>query len=157
MSQGHPRQAGDIVFAALMPHAPILIPPVGRDELKSAAGSAAALQTAVGRLVGGHPDALTVISPHSPRRLGAFGAWSGNRLRVSFKRFGAPEAVVDLPNDLSFVAEFKLQARRLGLHTWEIPSQPLDHGALVPLWYLVAAGWTGPTAVLSLNYPGEAG
>ena len=27
----------------------------------------------------------------------------------------------------------------------------------MPLWHLVNAGWDGPTAVLSLNYPGEGG
>jgi AmmeMemoRadiSam system protein A len=33
----------------------------------------------------------------------------------------------------------------------------LDHGATVPLWFLAAAGWRGPTVVVGLNYPGEPG
>ena len=37
------------------------------------------------------------------------------------------------------------------------PGQPLDHGALVPLWFLAEAGWKGPTVIASLNYPGEGG
>jgi AmmeMemoRadiSam system protein A len=31
-----------------------------------------------------------------------------------------------------------------------IREKTLDHGALVPLWFLAKAGWTGPTVVLSL-------
>jgi aromatic ring-opening dioxygenase LigB subunit len=109
------------------------------------------------RLLALRPGGITLISPHSPRQARAFGLWSGSSLRGSFGEFGAPEVSVALPNDLALTAELKTQAGKAGLPTWEIPSAPLDHGALVPLWYLVAAGWNGPTAVLSLNHPGEGG
>ena len=33
----------------------------------------------------------------------------------------------------------------------------LDHGAVVPLWHLVDAGWRGPAVLIGLNYPGEPG
>jgi aromatic ring-opening dioxygenase LigB subunit len=138
-----------------MPHAPVLVPDVGRDALESAAASAAALQAVAGRLVERSPAAVVLISPHSPRKPRAFGVWTGDRLRGSFAGFGAPEAAVDLRNDLALVAELEAQARRAGLQTWQIPPRPLDHGALVPLWYLAEAGWTGAVAILSLNYPGE--
>jgi len=157
MTVAHAELTGGVLFAALMPHAPILIPLVGGEERKASAATTAALQRAVTRLVARNPDAVLVVSPHAPRRLGAFGLWSGNRLRGNFERFRAPEAAVDLPNDLALGAELKLQMRRCGLQTWEIPSQCLDHGALVPLWHLADAGWSGPTAVLALNYPGEGG
>src|SRR6266436_570157 len=91
--------AGAVVFAALMLHAPILIPNVDREELKAAAASVTGMKVAVARLSSRHPQAVVVISPHSPRRSGAFGLWSGSRLCGSFSQFGAPEAAVDLPND----------------------------------------------------------
>src|ERR1035438_3099056 len=40
---------------------------------------------------------------------------------------------------------------------WRIAHEPLDHGALVPLCYLVSAGWNGPTVIVGLNFPGEGG
>ncbi len=138
-----------------MPHAPILIPEVGHERLQSAAATVAGMKVAAARLTSRQPQALVVISPHSPRRPGAFGFWSGGRLRGSFAQFGAADTVVDLPNDLRLRAELIVEARRMGLQTWDIPDQPLDHGSLVPLWYLAQAGWSGPTVVLSLNYPGE--
>jgi aromatic ring-opening dioxygenase LigB subunit len=109
------------------------------------------------RLVGTCPEAVVVISPHSPRKPAAFGLWRGNRLQRSFSRFGAADVAVDLPNDLKLAEEIETQARGFGLRIWDIRGQPLDHGSLVPLYYLVTAGWTGPTTVLSLNYPGEGG
>src|SRR5262245_36785231 len=126
---------GGVCFAALMPHAPILVPDVGRDALEPVAACASALKTVAARLSAKHVDGVVVVSPHSPRRAGAFGVWSGSRLRGDFSQFGAVEAFVDLPNDLQLTGELVVQARQLGLQLWEIPSQPLDHGALVPLWY----------------------
>jgi aromatic ring-opening dioxygenase catalytic subunit (LigB family) len=43
-------------------------------------------------------------------------------------------------------------AQSRAVATWAIHHHRLDHGALVPLWFLAEAGWTGPTIILSLNY-----
>jgi len=128
---------------------------VGRKQLKSASVSVTGMRLAAARLNRRQPQTVVVISPHSPRMPGHFGLWSDSRLSGSFSRFGAPLVGLEFLNDLALVAELKVQARRVGIPTWEINSQPLDHGALVPLWYVAEEGWRGPTAVLSLNYPGE--
>jgi aromatic ring-opening dioxygenase LigB subunit len=140
-----------------MPHAPVLVPEVGLAAFESVAPSAAALKAVAGRLIERSPGAVVVISPHSPRKRGAFGVCTGERLHGSFAGFGAPKAAVDLPNGLELAVALEAQARLAGLQTWQIPPRPLDHGALVPLWYLAKAGWAGPVVVLSLNYPGEKG
>ena len=145
------------MFTALMPHAPILIPDIGRERLKNAAASANALKVAAARLVAARPETMVLISPHSPRQRRAFGFWTGGRLRGDFGRFAAPEIALEFSNDLALASELRAEAQRSGLETWEIPPQPLDHGALVPLWYLADAGWAGPIVVLSLNYPGQGG
>src|SRR5262245_44488621 len=155
MSAEPAERAGGIHFAALMPHAPILVPGVGRERLQTAAASAAAMKSAAARLLAKQPQSVVVISPHSPRMSGAFGLWGGACLWGSFHQFGAPSTDVELPNDLRLRAEVIVQARQIGLRTWDIPNEPLDHGALVPLWYLTNSGWSGPTLILSLNYPGE--
>ena len=33
--------------------------------------------------------------------------------------------------------------------------EPLDHGAVVPLWFLVEAGWQGPTCLVSLPWSAD--
>ena len=134
MSVAPSERAGGIHFAALMPHAPILVPEVGRERLQTMGASVAAMKTAAARLIAEQPQSVVVISPHSPRKSGAFGLWNGSQLRGSFHQFGAPSAEVELPNDLRLRAEVIVQARQMGLRTWDIPSEPLDHGALVPLW-----------------------
>ncbi|MFM8361048.1 MAG: AmmeMemoRadiSam system protein A, partial [Verrucomicrobiota bacterium] len=81
----------------------------------------------------------------------------GPRLHGSLAQFGAPAARLDLPADPEFRAALRAEGERLGLAFWEVPGEPLDHGATVPLWYLADAGWQGPTVVVGLNYPGEGG
>ena len=146
-----------IVFAGLMPHAPVLVPGVGGDRLADVAATVRAMATVARRAVATQPETLLLVSPHSPRRPGAFGLWRTSRLRGSLERFGSPEDRVDLPFDRTFADELETEAARRGLRTWHIADKSLDHGAVVPLCYLVAAGWKGPTLILGLNYPGESG
>jgi AmmeMemoRadiSam system protein A len=108
-------------------------------------------------VMGSRPEALVLISPHSPRRQRAFGVWAGEELHGSFAPFHAPDAQVSLSNDTQLANAIIAAAKVRGLETWMIDDQPLDHGALVPLWFLARAGWAGPTVILSLNYPGGGG
>jgi AmmeMemoRadiSam system protein A len=146
-----------IVFASLMPHAPVLVPGVGGDRLADVAATVRAMATVARRAVAAQPGTLVLVSPHSPRRPGAFGLWRAPRLRGSLERFGSREDRVDLPFDRDFADQLEKEAARRGLRTWHIGDKSLDHGAVVPLCYLVAAGWKGPTVILSLNDPGEGG
>lgn len=148
---------GQIVIAALLPHAPILIPCVGGERCEDARASMQAMSDLSRRVVASQPECLVLISPHSPRRRGAFAIWAGERLTGSLRQFGAPEAAIDLPADETISQLIMKEARARGVAMWWLYDQELDHGATVPLWYLTQAGWAGPTVVLGLNYPGEPG
>ncbi len=148
---------GPIVFAGLMPHAPILVPGVGKERLAEVTATAQAMATVSRHAVAAQPDTVVLVSPHSPRQSGAFGIWQTRKLRGSLEMFGSPEDRVDLPLDQAFAERLEATAARRELRTWRITGQPLDHGAVVPLCYLVAAGWKGPTVILSLNYTGDGG
>ena len=146
-----------IVFAGLMPHAPVLVPGVGGDRIADVAATVRAMATVAQRAVATQPETLVLVSPHSPRRPGAFGLWRTPQLRGSLARFGSPDDRVDLPLDRTFADKLETEAAHRGVRIWHIADKSLDHGAVVPLCYLVAAGWKGPTVILSLNYPGESG
>ncbi len=142
---------GPIVFAGLMPHAPILVPGVGRERLAEVAATVQAMATVSSHAMAAQADTVVLISPHSPRQPGAFGIWSTKRLRGSLEKFESPKDRVDLPLDGAFAERLEATAARRGLRTWRITGEHLDHGAMVPLCYLVSAGWKGPTVILSLD------
>lgn len=151
------RSGGAVVGAVLMPHAPVLVPAVGGPRCREVTATLTALREASRRLLDWRPDTVVAISPHSPRRPGSFGIWDGARLRGSLAPFGVPEVRVDLPVDRGLAAAIGQQARARCVATWIIRSEALDHGAVVPLWFLAEAGWRGPTVLLGLPACGSAG
>src|SRR6185436_7654212 len=110
----------NIVFAALMPHAPVLVPPIGGKRAEEAGASISAMREVSRRIVEKSPEAVVLISPHAPRNRTAFGVWSGERVSGTFAQFGAPEIVVNLPSGGGLEDEIARQATRLGLETWDI-------------------------------------
>lgn len=140
-----------IVFAGLMPHAPILVAGVGRGECARADRTIQAMAVGARHALAARADTIVVISPHSPRHSGAYGIWRTLRLRGTFADFGAADVTVDLPNDLALADRLGAELEARSVRAWWIPEERLDHGALVPLWFLVQAGWIGRTVVLGLD------
>jgi aromatic ring-opening dioxygenase LigB subunit len=151
---GAGRGAGDVAIAVLMPHAPVLVPDVAGEEALRAAPTMRAMREAARRVVASGAESLVAVSPHSPSWPGSVGVWAGRRLRGSLAQFGAPDAAVELPADAELAAVIAAEAESRGLRMREIEGGELDHGAVVPLWFLARAGWSGPGVVLGLAEPG---
>lgn len=134
-------------FSALMCHAPIVIPEVAGSEAGRCVATTAAMRAVARRAVASRPDRIALVSPHSPRRRHGWGAWTG-RHQGDLRQFRAPGLRVDLP-DSPEVAQ--------AVGAAPIGGEPLDHGAMVPLWFLWEAGWRGPTAILALPWDGQGG
>ena len=145
---------GRAVCAVLMPHPPIVVPAVGGRRTDAVARTVESMREAARRVVAHAPSSVLLISPHSPRRRGSFGLWDASHLRGSFAPFGAPAALVTLPGDPAFASQIARHAAHRGVSVWFQPeSEELDHGATVPLWFLIEAGWRGPTLVAGLTWP----
>src|SRR5208283_4498031 len=151
------KSEGQVTIAVLMPHAPVLVPAVGGKRGNRAAASVGAMTEAARRVVRAKPETIVLVSPHTPRRRGAFAIWAGGRIGGSLAQFGAPAAAVDLPADEPLAAAIMEAASSRGVEFWWLRDAELDHGATVPLWHLADAGWRGPTVLIGLNYPGEPG
>src|SRR6516165_9946242 len=130
-----------VIIAVLMPHAPVLVPPIGGSRAKEVAASVGAMAEAARRVIRALPETIVVISPHSPRRPGAFGIWADRRISGSLAQFGAPTAAVDLPADESLAEMVAEEAQSRAAKIWWMRDEELDHGAVVPLWHLTEAGW----------------
>jgi aromatic ring-opening dioxygenase LigB subunit len=131
--------------AYLMPHPPIIVPAVARDELRHCSRTHHACTELGARIAALAPHRVVLVSPHAPRLSRAAPVYATPRIAGSLARFGVPHVAVDLPGDPELVAA--LTAPGTG---YAAIHGPIDHGALVPLWFLAEAGWNGPTAVLGL-------
>ncbi|RMF13528.1 MAG: hypothetical protein D6761_10940 [Candidatus Dadabacteria bacterium] len=139
MEQIHPH-----LKAALMCHAPIVIPAIAGSRARDCAASTEAMRQCASFLLQGSPDGVLVVSPHTPRLPDRFGVVAGHgQVGGSFAPFGVPEVQLTLPSPPDLIRAFASAAAPIDV-------LELDHGALVPLWFLAEAGWRGPTVVFSL-------
>src|SRR5262245_61024846 len=141
-----------IVFAGIAPHPPLLVPEIGGDRIKQVASSQRALRAFSKRLIDAKPETIVVISPHSPLEPQIFTARSAPTLRGDFRDFRSPNVSLSFPNDLSLVDAIKDASRVEGIAFRALDlDYPLDHGAMVPLYYLHEAGWSGQIVVIGFT------
>lgn len=146
-----------VVFAGVSPHPPIIVPEIGGDRLAECMTTVRGVERMMQRLVASRPDTVVIISPHAPLDPRSFSAYSGPRLRGDFWDFGAPEVEFNISNDLVLLSRLAALCQERNIPLWLVPAgRRLDHGTMVPLYYLVKAGWTSKVAVVGLSFlPGR--
>ncbi|MFA5188336.1 MAG: AmmeMemoRadiSam system protein B [Patescibacteria group bacterium] len=124
-----------IVFSAICPHPPILIPNIGKDNLDKIKDTAKALKDLEKDLYAAKPDVILIISPHGEIIPDAFSINLNSSYYLDFEEFG----------DFTTKAEFKSSPRLVLQLKERVENQfplilssmnKLDHGAGVPLFYL---------------------
>lgn len=126
-----------IVFSAITPHPPVLIPEIGKDNFKKLTKTEAAFKKLEQELYIAKPDSLVIISPHGQVLEDAFNINLSADYGAGFKEFG------DFAIELKFKSDYlSIQEIRAADETQKavpiiLTSSPeLDHGFGVPLYYL---------------------
>ncbi len=132
-----------LCFAAITPHPPIIIPEIGQEDVVVTEKTInAMLQLSLAFAVS-KPDIVVVISPHAILLHDRIGVYYGTTLKGNFGPFGHIEVEQEYENDKAFV---DILVQKSFLHQIQIDAYShkgntlnLDHGALVPLYYLSKA------------------
>ena len=142
------------VWAALMPHPPILVPEVGRGRENEARETLKGLELLVESLRDRRPDALLVLSPHQPYVPGALFLNSAGRASGTLAPFGAPSVTIGLvcPRELHRAVADRLSASGARIRERSRPDLTSDQGTLVPLYFLRRA-WGRDRESLPGNLP----
>jgi MEMO1 family protein len=143
-----------ICFAAITPHSPLLVPGVGKENLKKLDQTINAMSRLSEDLYASHPDTIVVISGHATQHEKAFSINLHYEYLIDFKDFG------DLSTTRAFKADLELATdiqRHMQAH--EIPitldsSSSLDYGTGVPLYFLTQSMTN--VRVIPLSYCGLA-
>jgi AmmeMemoRadiSam system protein A/AmmeMemoRadiSam system protein B len=132
---------GGIVFAALSPHPPIIVPEVGGREAEHAADTVRGMEKLASRIAEARPETIVVITPHGPVLRDSLLVAMAQPLAGDFSQFGAPGVVVKTENDEQLSRRIIEEAARRGIRCVPLEREVgLDHGSLVPLYYLSRAG-----------------
>ena len=149
-----------LVGCALMPHPPIMIPEVGKDELKKIANTVNAAKKVAELIKKNNPQTIVIMSPHGPVFEDAVSISIYPRLRGDLGEFGQPDVSLAFETDGLLAEGIIKWANRLGINLMEITDEVaktyrfklgLDHGALVPLYYLHKAGFKGQIVHLNIG------
>ncbi|MCS6818066.1 MAG: hypothetical protein N0A16_07860 [Blastocatellia bacterium] len=142
-----------IAMTVVLPHAPILIGAVGGELVRQAAPLVKAIESLARAIAHVNPETVVLATPHAPVAFHAFGIHLGDVLRGSFAHHGLPSLILQFENDLALVDEIISEVLDHRMQVFEIPEgAPLDHGALVPLYFLREARWQGRLVVLGSSY-----
>lgn len=129
-----------IVFAGIMPHPPLAIPVVGKDESKQVKKTISASLRLGGELAQAEPDTIIVISPHMVHFPHLFNILGMSNLYGSFSNFGTNEYEWHGRNDTELAREIADKSEEEGLPSILYDNKEgeyeLDHGVSVPLYFL---------------------
>ena len=124
--------------AVMVPHPPIIIPEIGRGEEKKIKETSDSYRRAAAKIAEWEPDTVIVISPHSVMYADYFHISPGTGAKGDFGQFRAPQVKFRVDYDTEFVSVLarEAQARDIPAGTLGEREKRLDHGTMVPLYFL---------------------
>ena len=149
-----------IKFVGLSPHPPVVVQEIGEDAVKEIENTKKSMQKLAQQVKEVDPDLLITISPHGPVLRDAIAVLDQPRLKGSLAQFGAPEVSFSCPLAEEFVGDLVQVAKRSEIEMARIEEGAarrfnidlkLDHGVLVPLYYLQKAGVDVPLVPLTMG------
>lgn len=143
---------GELVWAGLAPHPPIIVPEVGKRETAPVRQTMEAMRRLAGEVREAAPDTLIMFTPHGIVFSDAVAVTVEEELAGDLGSFGAPQVAFRFANDVPLAQALVREAAGEGITAVGMDeelareygaSTRLDHGLLVPLYYLRQAGWRG--------------
>lgn len=125
-----------LVFAAITPHPPLLIPAIGKANLKKIDATKKALEKMEEDLYLSHPDIILVISPHGKLLDDAFSMNVCSEYETDLKEFGDLTTKLHLKGEMNLPAFIREAGKEKDYKIVMISEKNLDHGVAVPLFYL---------------------
>lgn len=134
-----------LVYSVFVPHPPILVSEIGRGEERKCQASLDAYHEIANRLVQAKVETVILVSPHAPLSKEGITLLTEEVVQGNFAQFGAEQVSLSFPSDPTAIAQF--QKDLSGVVSIQ---GPMDHGALVPLYFLQKAGWSGKVVLLGM-------
>ncbi len=127
-----------ILAAYMVPHPPMIVPAVGRGSEAQVKETTEAYERAAREIAELAPETIIITSPHALMYADYFSISSGEHARGSFADFGAPQAAFEEDYDTELAEEIcrLADAADFPAGTLGDRQKRLDHGTMVPLWFI---------------------
>lgn len=128
-----------IVFAAIAPHSPLLIPAIGKEHHNELKKTLSAYGNLEETLYAAKPDTAVVITPHGSTAAEELTLFISKKHSVNLKQFGDLSAQAEFQSDAKVaqaIRQLRHGAAALPINT--ITDEFLDYGTAVPLLLLAS-------------------
>ena len=127
-----------IIAAFSVPHPPMIVPAVGRGSEKQIEKTTAAYEAAARKIASLRPETIIISSPHAVMYADYIHISPGRGAEGSFRQFGAGQVRFRETYDTELVSAIESLAEEKGLMagTEGERDRALDHGTMVPLWFI---------------------
>ena len=127
-----------ILAAFMVPHPPMIVPQVGRGSEKEIAETTQAYERVAAEIAALQPETIIITSPHLVMYADYFHISPGSRAKGSFAQFRAPEVSFSEEYDTEFTEELSRIAKAADFPAGTLGQREksLDHGTMVPLWFI---------------------
>jgi len=140
-----------IVFSAITPHPPILVPSIGKDNLKFVKTTISNMEELNKDLYASKPDTIIVISPHGQILSDAFAINMSPEFIIGFKDFGDLTTKISVPGDVGLIHHYK-EILEDKMPVVLINQKELDHGVSVPLSFLIKGMDLKQIKIIPISY-----
>lgn len=130
---------GKLVFGAVVPHPPLMVPEVGKDNSLKVKATQKALEITATKLAKAKPDVLIFITPHGDVNPNAMGVYCAPQFSGNLGHFGAPNVDFLYKNDFQLCHYIIVLCQQIGIPILvgdRYKAQTLDHGIIAPLYFL---------------------
>lgn len=124
-----------ISFAALVPHSPLLIPEIAKDNYLLVAKTTAAYEKLTAELTASQPETIIVITPHAGNTGKNFSFNSANEFVTDFSELGFLATGRKFKSDLILLQTIK-EKLRSDFPIQFLSSEKLDYASSIPLQIL---------------------
>lgn len=141
-----------LVFAGIAPHPPIMVPEVGGAAITEVRDSIDGMKEFTRRVIESGAETIVLVSPHAPLDRRAFVAYRDAQLYGDFSQFRAPTTQVEAQLDDELLEAISGAASNEGYEVRGIHGHEMDHGTIVPLYFLQRNGWRGKLVALGYSF-----
>ena len=124
-----------IVFSAIVPHPPILIPTIGKENIRQLSATSNSYHKLEQDLYASQAETIIIISPHGHLQEEAFTINLSSEFRGNFEEFGDLTTKLNLSGDIELAHKIK-EKLETKAPLQLISEVELDYGASVPLYLL---------------------
>lgn len=121
-----------LVFSAITPHSPILIPTIGKENIRKLDATVKAMEKLSNDFAVETPDTILIISPHGQVDPNNFTLNLNNSFETNFEDFGDFSTKHSWPGNVELVYKIREQLETK-IHMRLISEPNLDYGSSVPL------------------------